>query len=153
MRLGLRDQEAGQPAAVADTWDIDRRKSALVTVLTKSRRRTCGSSGGSRGLGVPGGQGRGDTCRRGMREVHATRGPVSGFRPQNPGACGARRFPGLGLKTRADVPERTGRHVAASGGLRRGEAKDVKARGRQITHYLFTELVRKRRREADRSLG
>ena len=29
VRLGLRDQEAGQPAAVADTWDIDRRKSAF----------------------------------------------------------------------------------------------------------------------------
>ena len=52
------------------------------------------------------------------------RWPVSGFGPQNPGACGARRFPGLGLKTRAEVPKRTGRHVAASGGLRRGEAKD-----------------------------
>ena len=36
----------------------------------------------------------------------------------------AQRFLGLGLITRAEVPKRTGRHVAASGGLRRGEAKD-----------------------------
>ena len=54
MSLGPRDQEAEQPAAVADIWDIDRRKSALMTVLTKSRLRMCGSTGGSRGLGVPG---------------------------------------------------------------------------------------------------
>jgi hypothetical protein len=31
-------------------------------------------------------------------------------------------FTGLGLKTRAEVPRRNGRHVAASGSSRRGEA-------------------------------
>ena len=38
------------------------------------------------------------------------------------------RFTGLGLKTRAEVPRRDGRHVAASGSSRRGEATDEKAR-------------------------
>jgi hypothetical protein len=31
-------------------------------------------------------------------------------------------FTGLGLKTRAEVPRRNGRHVASSGSSRRGEA-------------------------------
>ena len=35
------------------------------------------------------------------------------------------RFPSLGHKTRAAEPMRAWRHVAASGGLRRGEAKDA----------------------------
>jgi hypothetical protein len=33
-------------------------------------------------------------------------------------------FTGLGLKTRAEVPRRNGRHVAVSGSSRRGEATD-----------------------------
>jgi hypothetical protein len=37
-------------------------------------------------------------------------------------------FTGLGLKTRTEVPRRNGRHVAASGSLRRGEATDEEAR-------------------------
>jgi hypothetical protein len=37
-------------------------------------------------------------------------------------------FTGLGLKTRAEVPRRTGHHVAASRGLRRNEATDEEAR-------------------------
>jgi hypothetical protein len=37
-------------------------------------------------------------------------------------------FIGLGLKTRVEVPWRNGRHVAASGSLRRGEATDEEAR-------------------------
>jgi hypothetical protein len=35
---------------------------------------------------------------------------------------------GLGLKTRAEVLRRDGRHVAASGSLRQGEATGEKAR-------------------------
>ena len=38
------------------------------------------------------------------------------------------RFTGLGLKTRAEVPRRDGRHVAASGSSRRSEATGEKAR-------------------------
>jgi hypothetical protein len=37
-------------------------------------------------------------------------------------------FTGLDLKTRAEVPRRNGRHVAASGSSRRGEATGEKAR-------------------------
>jgi hypothetical protein len=37
-------------------------------------------------------------------------------------------FTGLGLKTWAEVPRRNGRHVAASGSLRRGEATGEEAR-------------------------
>jgi hypothetical protein len=37
-------------------------------------------------------------------------------------------FTGSGLKTRAEVPRRNGRHVAASGSSRRGEATDEEAR-------------------------
>ena len=37
-------------------------------------------------------------------------------------------FTGLGLKTRAEVPMRNGRHVVASGSSRRGEATGEKAR-------------------------
>jgi hypothetical protein len=37
-------------------------------------------------------------------------------------------FTGLGLKTRAEVPRRNGRHVAASGSSRRGEATGEEAR-------------------------
>jgi hypothetical protein len=37
-------------------------------------------------------------------------------------------FTGLGLKTRAEVPKRNGRHVAASGNSRRGEATGEEAR-------------------------
>jgi hypothetical protein len=37
-------------------------------------------------------------------------------------------FTGLGLKTRAKVPRRNGRHVAASGSSRRGEANGEEAR-------------------------
>jgi hypothetical protein len=36
-------------------------------------------------------------------------------------------FTGLGLKTRAEVPRRNGRHVAASGSSRQGEATDEEA--------------------------
>jgi hypothetical protein len=36
-------------------------------------------------------------------------------------------FTGLGLETRAKVPRRNGRHVAASGCSRRGEATDEEA--------------------------
>jgi hypothetical protein len=35
---------------------------------------------------------------------------------------------GLGLKSRAEVPRRDGRHVAASGSSRRGEASGEEAR-------------------------
>ena len=38
------------------------------------------------------------------------------------------RFMGLGLKTRAEVPRRDGRHVAASGSSRQSEATGEKAR-------------------------
>ena len=38
------------------------------------------------------------------------------------------RFTGLGLKTRAEVPRRDGRYVAASGSSRRSEATGEKAR-------------------------
>ena len=38
------------------------------------------------------------------------------------------RFTGLGLKIRAEVPRRDGRHVAASGSSRRGEATDEEVR-------------------------
>ena len=37
-------------------------------------------------------------------------------------------FTGLGLNTRAEVPMQNGRHVAASGSSRRGEATGEKAR-------------------------
>jgi hypothetical protein len=37
-------------------------------------------------------------------------------------------FTSLGLKTRAEVPRRNGRHVAASGRSRRGEATGKEAR-------------------------
>jgi hypothetical protein len=37
-------------------------------------------------------------------------------------------FTGLSLKTRAEVPRRNGRHVAASGSSRRGEATGEEAR-------------------------
>jgi hypothetical protein len=37
-------------------------------------------------------------------------------------------FTGLGLKTRAEVPRRNGRHVTASGSSRRGEATGEEAR-------------------------
>jgi hypothetical protein len=37
-------------------------------------------------------------------------------------------FMSLGLKTRAEVPRRNGRHVAASGSSRRGEVTDEEAR-------------------------
>jgi hypothetical protein len=37
-------------------------------------------------------------------------------------------FMGLGLRTRAEVPRRNGRHVAASGSSRRGEATGEEAR-------------------------
>jgi hypothetical protein len=37
-------------------------------------------------------------------------------------------FTGLGLKIRAEVPRRNGRHVAASGSSRRGEAIGEEAR-------------------------
>jgi hypothetical protein len=38
------------------------------------------------------------------------------------------RFDGLDLKTRTEVPRRNGRHVAASGSSRQGEATDEEAR-------------------------
>ena len=61
---------------------------------------------------------------------------VYGFGPQNPGVPGGR--------------DGTWRHPEAC-----VEAKQMmrKARGRRITYYLYIELVRKRRREADHSLG
>jgi hypothetical protein len=37
-------------------------------------------------------------------------------------------FTGLSLKTRAEVPRRNGRHVAASGSSHRGKATDEEAR-------------------------
>jgi hypothetical protein len=37
-------------------------------------------------------------------------------------------FTGLGLKTRAEVPRRNGRHVTASGSSRRGEATGEEVR-------------------------
>jgi hypothetical protein len=37
-------------------------------------------------------------------------------------------FTGLGLKIRAEVPRRSGRHVAASGSSHRGEATNEEAR-------------------------
>jgi hypothetical protein len=81
------------------------------------------------------------------REVgHASTSGVWWFRPQNHrrgtrmeyatrewfGGLGLKtidgRFTGLGLKTRAEVPRRNGRHVAASGSSRRGEAIGEEAR-------------------------
>jgi len=46
VRLGLTDQTTGWPAAVADTWDIDKRK------CTRRGTRTCyATRGGFRGFG------------------------------------------------------------------------------------------------------
>jgi hypothetical protein len=42
-------------------------------------------------------------------------------------------FTGLGLKTRAEVPRRNRRHVAASGSSRRGEATGEEARWPSVT--------------------
>jgi hypothetical protein len=45
-------------------------------------------------------------------------------------------FTGLGLKTRAEVPRRNGRHVAASGSSRRDEATGEKARWPSDQDYI-----------------
>ena len=52
--------------------------------------------------------------RRGTRTGYATRGRFDGL-SSKPSEAG---FAGLGLKTRAEVPRRNGRHVAASGSSR-----------------------------------
>jgi hypothetical protein len=67
---------------------------------------------------------------------HASTSGVWWFRPQNYrrgfGGLGLETigggFTGLGLKTRAEVPRRNGRHVVASGSSHRGEATDEEAR-------------------------
>ena len=47
VRLGLRDQEARWLATVVDSWGHRQAQVYMeVTVLTKSRRRSCKSSGG-----------------------------------------------------------------------------------------------------------
>jgi hypothetical protein len=67
------------------------------------------------------------TCveRRGTRTEYATREWVWWFGPKKTIGGG---FTGLGLKTWVKVSRRNGRHVAASGSSRRGEATDEKAR-------------------------
>jgi hypothetical protein len=49
-------------------------------------------------------------------------------------------FTGLGLKTRAEVPRRNGRHVAASGRSRRGEATGEEARWPSDQHEAGLDL-------------
>ena len=55
-----------------------------------------------------------------------------------PSAAG---FVGLGLKTRAEVPMRDGRHVAASGSSRRSEATGEKARWPSISIYPESDHI------------
>ena len=50
-------------------------------------------------------------------------------------------FAGLGLKTRAEVPMRDGRHVAASGSSRRSEATGEKARWPSISIYPESDHI------------
>jgi hypothetical protein len=84
-----------------------------VTVLTESRQRTCKSSGGSGRLGGQAIKDGGD-MRRVAGDAYGIRysRAVWWIEPQND----------LDLKTRAEVPRRNGRHVAALRSSRRGEA-------------------------------
>jgi hypothetical protein len=94
--LGPRDREAGQLAAVI--------------VLTKSRRPSCKSSGGSRRLGAWAFEDGDDTCR-GSKD----RCTVSGFGPQKPRKNSSRNRDG--------VPEEVGGQVVGLRSLRRDKAK------------------------------
>jgi hypothetical protein len=132
---------------VADIWNIDKRKCIWVikTASIKSRWRTMASwhlaeAGGSSQEGRRRRQAwqRSDTRQhRGFGGfVHKTIGGVWWFCPQNHrcgfGGLGLKtiggRFTGLDLKTRAEVSRRNGRHVAASGSSRRGEATGEETR-------------------------
>jgi hypothetical protein len=84
-----------------------------VTVLIESRRRTCGSSEAQEDLACRPVEDGGDTCR--------AAGDTYGV-----------RYSRVGLVVWASKPGRRfrgdGRHVAASGSSRRGEATDEEAR-------------------------
>jgi hypothetical protein len=87
-----------------------------VTVLTESRRRTCGLSEAQEDLACRPVKDGGDT-RRGRGRVWSTL-LASGF-----GGLGLKTigdgFTGLSLKTQTEVPRRNGQHVAASESSRR----------------------------------
>jgi hypothetical protein len=96
-----------------------------VTMLTESRRRTCGSSEAQEDLACQPVKDGGDTCR-GRGRVWSTL-LASGF-----DGLGLKTidggFTGLGIKTQEEVSRRNRRHVAASWSSRRGEATAEEAR-------------------------
>jgi hypothetical protein len=96
-----------------------------VTVLTESRRRTCGSSEAQRTWRA--GRSRTAVTRvewRGTRMEYATREQVWWFGPQNH----RWRVYGFGPQNPTEIPRRNGWHVAASGSSRRDETTDEEAR-------------------------
>jgi hypothetical protein len=109
--LGPRDQETERLAAVTDIWGQRQAQRVHgVTMLTKSRRRSCKSSGGSGRLGARTVEDIGDT-RRGLEDLWT----VSGFGPQNQGCDSG--------GNRGWVLEEVGGQVAGSRSLRQDEAK------------------------------
>jgi hypothetical protein len=117
-------------------WHLGHRQAQVymgVTVLTESRRRTCESSRAQEDLA----DSRSRTavtrveCRR-TRMEYTTRGQFCGL-GLKPSVAG---FAGLGLKTRAEVPRRNRRHVAASRSSHRGEAISWRARWPSDEDYL-----------------
>jgi hypothetical protein len=63
VRLGPRDQETGWPAAVANIWDIDKRKCTWEWPCWPSQDGGCASRAGLRGLGGRPVEDSSDTCR------------------------------------------------------------------------------------------